>query len=355
MTIVPLVTVIVPTRQEAADLEACLAAIAAQDHPVNRLEVIVVDGCSSDGTADIARRALGRWGFAATAVLTNEGATASSNLNVGLQRASGEIVCRVDARTRIEPHYVRTCVDLLTRRPEVAVVGGAQVAVARDPTARAVGIARALNNRWSMGGSPYRRASVSGESDTVYLGAFRRSDLLDAGGWDERLVSNQDFDLNRRMAARGLVWFDASLRSGYLPRATLGALWQQYERFGKGKVRYWRTARQRPQVRQGVLLAGPLVGAIVAVSLAAATSTPGRSLLEISVLGLLGLLAVDLVGGPRPRWSGVAHLYAVAAIVVVAAAWWVGVVTSVGRLTERRTAVVARGADERATEARPGA
>ncbi len=354
VTTLPLVTVIVPTRQEAADIEGCLAAIAAQDHPVNRLEVIVVDGCSSDGTADLAHRVLGRFGFASTAVLSNDGATASSNLNRGLRRATGDIVCRVDARTRIEPHYVRTCVEVLTTRPDVAVVGGAQVAIARDATARAVGIARALNNRWSMGGSPYRRATVSGPSDTVYLGAFRRVDLLDVGGWDERLVSNQDFDLNRRVSRRGEVWFEASLRSGYVPRASLGELWRQYTRFGSAKVDYWRTTGERPQRRQWLLLAGPLTGVVAAAAVVAASPAPLRRVGEILAGGLVGLLAVEFRGAAEPRGGVPAHLRAAEAMVVVGTGWWGGVARAVA-VTEPRAAAAVPRADGRASEAPPGA
>lgn len=321
MTVLPLVTVIVPTRQEVDDIDGCLAAIAAQDYPVNRLEVVVVDGCSTDGTAEVARRALRRWDFDSTAVLSNEGATASSNLNVGLSRATGEIVCRVDARTRIEPHYVRTCVDVLTSRREVAVVGGAQVAVAREPTARAVGIARALNNRWSMGGSPYRRATDSGESDTVYLGTFRRADLLTVGGWDERLVSNQDFDLNRRMAQRGLVWFDASLRSQYMPRATLAALWSQYHRFGRAKVIYWRLTRTSPERRQLMLLSMPAL-LVAAVLMRAGTGRPRHRTIVSLALGAAA--AIDQAGSDDCVSSVSARVYSVAAMTAVASGWLTG-------------------------------
>jgi succinoglycan biosynthesis protein ExoA len=319
----PTVTVIVPTREEVADIEGCLAAIAAQDYPVNRLEVVVVDGCSTDGTGDVARRSLGRWGFGSTAVLSNGGRTASSNLNVGLARATGEIVCRVDARTRIEPHYVRTCVNVLRTRPEVAVVGGAQIAIARDPTARAIGIARALNNRWSMGGSPYRRSASSEESDTVYLGAFRRSDLHEVGGWDERLVSNQDFDLNRRMAQLGLVWFDASLRSGYLPRASFGDLWRQYLRFGRAKVEYWRTTGDRPNRRQRLLFALPVVGVVIGVLV---LRQPDFRWPGVGAL-VAGISSIEWAGADAPRGGPVAHVMAVVAVVVVVVGWFAGILT----------------------------
>ena len=320
---VPLVTVIVPARNEVDDIGPCLEAIAAQDHPVNRLEVIVVDGCSTDGTADAARRALGRWGFGSTAVISNPGGTASSNLNVGLAKASGEIVCRVDARTRIEPHYVRTCVEILTGRPEVAVVGGAQVAVERDPRARSIGIARALNNRWSMGGSRYRRGGPSGEADTVYLGAFRRLDLLDEAGWDEALVSNQDFDLNRRMARRGIVWFEASLRSRYLPRDELRLLWRQYRRFGRAKVRYWRHAAVRPQPRQWALMVGP--PAVMAAGGLLLLVVPARARTALAGLAVVGAFGVEAGGAGGPPGGLAARGVGVVAMAVTAGGWWVGV------------------------------
>ena len=106
-------------------------------------------------------------------------------------------------------------------RPDVVVVGGAQIAVARDEDPTARGIARALNNRWGMGMSRYRRGAPSGPSDTVYLGAFRTEQLEAAGGWDEAFDTNQDFELNRRMGELGIVWFEASLEVGYRPRASL--------------------------------------------------------------------------------------------------------------------------------------
>jgi succinoglycan biosynthesis protein ExoA len=315
----PVVTVLVPARNEAADLASCIDHIAAQTYPLDRIEVVVVDGASVDGTPVEAEKALARHGFGHTAVLGNREASTPSNLNVGLRYATGDIICRVDARTRIEPHYVATCVQVLSTRPEVAVVGGSQRAVARDRSARAVGIARALNNRYSMGGSPYRRALASGESDTVYLGAFRRRDLLEVHGWDERLGTNQDFDLNRRMAERGLVWFDASLRSGYVPRATFGDLWGQYVRFGQAKVAYWRLSGDAPQPRQRFLLALPAVGlgALAAAALR-------RRLGVLALLGALGLLAVERTGSDRRRTTPGAHVAGAGAMVCVGVGWTFG-------------------------------
>jgi glycosyltransferase involved in cell wall biosynthesis len=316
----PLVSIVIPARNEAADIVRCLDHVAAQDYPHDRLEVVVVDGASTDQTALVAARALEGHGFHHSAVLRNAEATTPSNLNVGLRYATGEIVCRVDARSLIEPHHVRTCAALLTARPEVSVVGGAQIAQPRDGSCQAIGIARALNNRWSMGGSRYRRQSTSGPCDTVYLGAFRRAQLMAEHGWDERLGTNQDFDLNRRMAAHGEVWFEASLRTGYVPRATYAELWGQYRRFGQAKVDYWQLTGDRPQRRQELLLAVPVAGAAVLAGAAAK-----QRLGHVVLLGLLALLGIEVAGGERRRRTPLlAHVTGAVAMVCVGAGWTFG-------------------------------
>lgn len=318
----PRVTIVVPARNEAADIDRCLAAVANQDYPAGLLEVLVIDGASSDGTAAIAEAAFRKRGMVGGRVITNPAGTTPSNLNTGLNHAEGDILCRVDARSVIQPDYVSRIVDLLVGLPGIAVVGGAQIAVPRSGGRMERGVARALNNRWGMGFSRYRRGAASGPSDTVYLGAFRTAQLRSVGGWDERLNTNQDFDLNRRMSRLGTVWFDAELQVDYLPRATLGELFNQYRRFGQWKVRYWRMTQDRPQSRQVVLVIGPPVMASAIVLLGLKRSW------RIPVLGGAALAAgaVEVLGsdGPPSR-SPAVHLAGLSAIATVATGWLVGV------------------------------
>ncbi|MEO6317254.1 MAG: glycosyltransferase [Acidimicrobiales bacterium] len=312
----PSVTVLIPARNEVADLRGCLAAVLDQDHPAADLQIVVVDGGSTDGTGELARAVLGAVPGLTHEIVVNEQGTTPSNLNAGLAVAVGSILCRVDARTRIEPHYVSTCRALLEERDDVAVVGGAQVAVARDRSARSQGIARALNNRWAMGGSPYRAAAESQAADTVYLGAFRVADLIAVGGWNEEMLSNQDFELNRRMATRGFVWFDARLQSSYLPRQTHREVWTQYRRFGEGKVRYWRATGDRPQPRQAAILAAPLAAAAIAVL------APRRAVATAAVVGIVGLEE----GGAPPGPSALgARFHAMIALLMVTVGWTTGI------------------------------
>jgi glycosyltransferase involved in cell wall biosynthesis len=323
-----LVSVIIPALNEEADIEECLAAVAAQDHPASALEVIVVDGCSDDLTCARARRVLARSAFRTGVVVPNPDARTSRSLNVGLATATGKYVVRVDARSRIQPDYVRRCVETLATRPEVGVVGGAQVAVPRGATDRDVGIARALRNRWTTGFSRYRRATRSGPSDTVWMGAFRREDLVVLGGWNADVALNEDFELCSRYLATGAtVWFDHELRSGYVPRPDLPALGRQYFRFGRVKGTWWaRGSAVRP--RQIALLAAPALGLLAGLGLRRRIGTTGA----VALAGA-GLLGVELAGTRDPRGGVGAHATAAAAIVTSAGAWWIG--TVVGFTGER--------------------
>lgn len=323
-----LVSVIVPALNEEADIEQCLAAIAAQDHPHAAIEVIVVDGYSEDLTAPRARRALARGGFRRAVVVANPDARTSRSLNAGLAEARGTYVVRVDARSRIQPDYVRRCVTTLSSRPEVGVVGGAQVAIPRGTSDRDVGIARALRNRWTTGLSRYRWASCSGPSDTVWMGAFRRADLISLGGWNPDVALNEDFELCSRFLATGaMVWFDVELRSDYVPRPDLPALGAQYFRFGRVKGTWWaRGTGLRP--RHAVLLGVPLIGLLTGLGVRRRLGMPAA----VALAGA-GLVAVELAGTRDPKGGIGAHAAAAAAILTSVGAWWAG--TVVGFTGER--------------------
>ena len=316
-------TVLIPARNEERDIERCLAAVAAQTFDRKRMQVLVVDGASTDGTVARAEAAFARLGLPDAEVITNPAGTTPSSLNLGLAHARGEVVCRVDARSLIPADYVARCVSLLTGEQDIAVVGGRQVAVPPVSSGVGVGIARALNNRWGMGLSRYRRDAASGPSDTVYLGAFRTADLVAAGGWDERLTTNQDFDLNRRLASRGVVFFDAGLRVGYIPRSSLGALFHQYRRFGRWKVRYWRLTHDRPRARQLTLMVVPwcvLAGLGLVV-----IRWPGARVPLLAGTAAVGVV-VEMAGAREPASaSPVAHGCGLLAMGTVAGGWLLGI------------------------------
>src|SRR5439155_12202190 len=103
--LMPRVTVIVPARNEAETIEACLRSILAQDVE-GGLEVIVANGRSTDETAAVARSTGAR-------VVENSAQITPAALNTGLAAARGEIIVRFDAHGRMPPGYVQASVRAL--------------------------------------------------------------------------------------------------------------------------------------------------------------------------------------------------------------------------------------------------
>ncbi len=321
------VTVLIPVLNEERDIRGCLEAVAAQTHPGDLIDVVLVDGCSEDATVAVAVGVAAELGLRLT-VVENPLRRTSTSLNAGLEQVEGEIVVRLDARSRVQPGYVETCVAVLEERPDVGVVGGAQIARAGNGSLISRGIARALRNRYFTGLSRYRRATTSGPSDTVWMGVFRTAELRALGGWDPRIALNEDFDLNQRYLESGrVVWFEASLQSTYVPRPTFSALARQYFRFGRVKGTWWARDR-RPTPRQAALLAAPVLVGATGIGLRRVFGAAG-----VVALGAGGLVVLDLVGADEAPAEPMEVLVSAAAGTVSAGSWLAGVV--VGLCGER--------------------
>ncbi len=324
----PLVSIVIPARNEEASISFALGGISVQTYPHDRIEVVVVDGGSTDRTAAVAAGEIDGCGFARFAVLDNPIGSTPTNLNMGLDWSQGDVVVRIDARSCPPPDYVERLVEVMSDR-SIAVSGGSQIAMARSGSVLDQAIARALNNRWGMGGSSYRRAGASsGTTDTVYLGVFRRVQLVEAGGWNPDYPTNQDFELNQRMMQFGSVWFEAALPVGYLPRADLRGLFAQYHRFGRWKATYW-SHGNRPGTRQWVLLSGPTLGLVAGVPMVwLIGSTLGWPLFAALglVAGIAAVFTLDALGGHAAAAGLRIRALAGLSNVAIGASWYLGVV-----------------------------
>ena len=241
----PTVAGIMPALDDAAHIEAAITSFLDQDHP-GELTIAVALGPSADGT-DAVVEALAAVDERIVAVDNPSGRTAAG-LNAALRAVDADVIVRVDAHCELPPGYVARAVDTL-HRTGAANVGGIQRAEGTSPDQRAV--ARAMTSRFGVGDSQFHFGGDEGPTDTVYLGVFDGGALRAAGGFDETLVRNQDYELNWRLRQAGhQVWFDPSLSVRYRPRSSPTSLAKQYFQYGQWKREVLRRHPQSVKPRQ---------------------------------------------------------------------------------------------------------
>jgi succinoglycan biosynthesis protein ExoA len=258
----PFVSVLIPVRNEERYIERCLYAVAAQDYPRERLEVIVIDGMSSDDTTAMIRR------FAAEStidlkLLRNPVRRTAAGLNLGLAAARGEIIVRVDGHAAIATDFIRRSVDALLASG-VDCVGGVIESEGDRYIGRAVALA--MSSRFGIGGASFRTGGA-GLVDTVAFGAYRRDVFDRIGGFAEDIDKGEDDEFNYRLLDhRGRILLAPEIRATYTVRGDLGGVWRQYFGYGRAKVEVLR--RHPAQARPRQLLPAALVASL-AISLLA--------------------------------------------------------------------------------------
>ena len=224
----PPVSVILPILNEERDLSNCISAILQQDYPSN-IEVILALGPSKDKTTQIAEK-LSELDSRIKLVNNPTGQTAAG-LNLAIKASSYEIICRIDGHSEISNNYVKTAVEILQQKNAVNV-GGLMHADSNTGLQRV--IAQAMRSKLGVGSSKFHTGGSAGESDTVYLGTYKKSAVIAAGGFDERYIRAQDWELNYRLRKNsGVIWFDPRLQVTYRPRSTFKKLARQYFQYGR--------------------------------------------------------------------------------------------------------------------------
>ena len=234
----PPVSVILPILNEERDLSNCISAILQQDYP-SEIEVILALGPSEDKTTQIAEKLSAS--DPRIKLVSNPTGQTAVGLNLAIKVSSNEIICRIDGHSEISNDYVKTAVEILQQKNAVNV-GGLMYADGNSGLQRVV--AQAMRSKLGVGPSKFHTGGSAGESDTVYLGTYKKAAVLAAGGFDERYIRAQDWELNYRLRKNGgLIWFDPRLQVTYRPRSTFKKLAKQYFQYGR-----WRRVISRQHI-----------------------------------------------------------------------------------------------------------
>jgi len=255
----PGVSVVLPILNEERFLTDAITAILAQKYG-GELEVILALGPSKDRTNEIAAQLHAK--DSRVVLVENPTGRTAAGLNAAIAKARFEIICRIDGHAEISKSYIADAVEIMQSKNAVNV-GGVMAAVGKTPFEDAV--ARAMRSPIGVGGARFHIGGEAGPADTVYLGVFKKSALIAAGGYDERFIRAQDWELNFRLReGGGLIWFDPRLEVVYRPRPNLKTLSRQYFEYGR-----WRRAvtRQHKGTVNFRYLAPPIATLIITASL----------------------------------------------------------------------------------------
>lgn len=227
LSVSPAVSVILPVLNEEAHLEESILAILSQDYH-GTFEVILALGPSRDSTNEIAAALAAK--DARVKLVSNPTGKTAAGLNLAVAASQSPVIVRVDGHAEIPQNYITLAVEIL-RATGAVNVGG--IMAAEGITRFEKAVARAMRSPLGVGASRFHTGGEAGESDTVYLGSFRREAITQAGGFDERYTRAQDWELNHRLRKNGgLIYFDPRLQVTYRPRPNLRKLAKQYFQYG---------------------------------------------------------------------------------------------------------------------------
>jgi succinoglycan biosynthesis protein ExoA len=197
----PLVSVIVPCRNEVAFIGSCLDSIAASSYPRDRLEVLVVDGASTDGTREIIEQRALEFPFVRR--IHNEKRITPVALNLGIRASRGAYVVWMSAHNAYPPDYIPLSVEW-AERSGADNVGGVIDTRPRSEGLWARGVVAAHTHAFGVGASRFRIHRGEPQfTDTVFGGCYRRDVFDRVGLFNERLTRGQDMEFNLRLKRAG--------------------------------------------------------------------------------------------------------------------------------------------------------
>ena len=224
--VTPLVSVVIPCRDEAPWIDQCLESVLTSEYPRDRLEVIVADGMSQDGTREQVERHTAR--DARVRMIDNPARTTPQALNRALAAARGDLILRLDAHAAIAADYIARAVQNL-QSSGADCVGGVTRTVAVGSGVFAQPIRIGLSNLFGVGNAHFRIGSEKPLwVDTVFGACWRREVFERIGRFDEQLERSQDIEFSSRLRrAGGNILMSPEMKIDYYAQPTLRGFLRQ--------------------------------------------------------------------------------------------------------------------------------
>jgi cellulose synthase/poly-beta-1,6-N-acetylglucosamine synthase-like glycosyltransferase len=226
-----LLSIVVPCRNEEKYIGECLSSIVKNDYPKNKLEVLVVDGMSEDGTREIIKEYSKKNAF--VTLIDNPKKITPVAMNIGIKESRGDYVLILSSHSKIGKNFLRINLESIEKYA-VDCVGGILITLSANNSLTSKAIAFAISNPFGVGNSYFRIGSKESKYvDTVPFGCYRKEVFKKIGFFDEELIRNQDDEFNMRLIKNdGKILLVPDIVSYYYARDSIVKLWKMYFQYG---------------------------------------------------------------------------------------------------------------------------
>lgn len=224
----PLVTVIVPTRNNEPTISACLYSITQQTY--QSIELIVVDNKSSDSTKSIAR--------SYTSHVYDHGPERSAQRNFGALRAKGKYVLIIDSDMELTPDVVKDCVETVQAKPAAKALIIPEESFGEGFWAQC----KRLERSFYIGIDEIEAARF-----------FDKKLYIDVGGYNESITGGEDWDLTDRLRNRTRIGRISEIILHNEGRISLYDALKKRFYYNKGFLKYYSASRPSNKPATSVL------------------------------------------------------------------------------------------------------
>ncbi len=240
----PYVSIIVLCMNEENYIDSCLDSLIKNDYNKKYLEIIIVDGMSTDRTREIVKQYIKKYNF--IKIVNNLKLITSSAFNIGIKASKYDVVMFIGAHAIYRENYISKLVNGLYKYKADNIGGVRETKIGNTILSKAIGII--ISHPFAAGNTYHRTGSNKiRKVDTVFGGCYRREVFKQIGYFNEKLIRTQDREFNARLIEHGgKIILDPSVRCTYFPRTNfksfykwnyLGAFWIYYaRRFTKTKM-----------------------------------------------------------------------------------------------------------------------
>lgn len=262
-----MLSVICPIYNEEKYIAKCIDSILNQDYPKNDLEVLFVDGMSTDRTREIVKEYASRYSF--IKLIDNPNKIVPPAMNIGIKESKGEIIIRLDAHAEFPSQYfsrlTKALIDLKADN-----VGGVCITLPTSDDIIPIAIANVLSSKFGMGNSSFRIGCKDvQEVDTVPFGCWHREIFDKIGYFDEELIRNQDDEFNGRIIKNGgHIYLLPDVEIKYFARDKISKVYKMFYQYGLFKPLVNKKLGSPATIRQffpPVFVSGLILGLILSL------------------------------------------------------------------------------------------